>query len=47
VIGTMPFKRKIVTPQAPKRSSRKAGTGRRKARAGDGAAARKTRTGSG
>ena len=27
---TMPFKRKIATPQPPKRSSRKARTGKRK-----------------
>jgi hypothetical protein len=30
----MPFKRKITTPQAPKRSSRKAGGGKRKRKKG-------------
>jgi hypothetical protein len=43
VIGTMPFKRKIVTPQTPKRSTRRAGAGRQKVRAGAAWAARKAR----
>jgi hypothetical protein len=30
VTATMPFKRKITTPEAPKRSSRKTGVGKRK-----------------
>jgi hypothetical protein len=39
----MPFKRKIVTPQAPKRSTRKIKSGRQKLRAADVVAARKAR----
>ena len=40
----MPFKRKIASPQAPKRSTRKSGTGRQKVRADDAVTARKVRS---
>lgn len=44
VNATMPFKRKIATPEAPKRSSRKSGIGKRKVSQAGAAKDRKSRS---
>lgn len=44
VNATMPFKRKITTPEAPKRSSRKTGLGKRKIAQAGPAKDKKSRT---